>query len=311
MLRFSVIKILRAIVTMWLVMTFVFIVLRATGDPVEQLLPDDAEPAVLDFYRAKWGLDQPLHIQYFRYLQALSHGDFGISFKNNLPALELIMERVPKTAILGGAALFLGLLFGIPLGIIAAVKRNTWFDRMVMSFAVFGFSMPNFFLGILLIILFSLSLRWLPSSGSDTIWHLVMPVITLGTAFGASIARYTRSSMIDVLSKPYMLTASSKGAAPQRRTYLHALPNAALPLVTIIGLKMGEILGGAVVTETVFAWPGLGRLLVVSVATRDLAVVQCILMLIALTMVLANLTVDIVYGFLDPRISVGYSNGRK
>ena len=310
MFRFSIIKILRAIITLWLVMTFVFIVLRATGDPVEQLLPDDAEPVVLDFYRAKWGLDQPLHIQYIRYLQALSHGDFGISFKNNLPAIDLIVERVPKTAILGGAALLLGLFFGIPLGIIAAVKKNTLFDRMVMSFAVFGFSMPNFFLGILLIILFSLTLRWLPSSGSDAIWHLVMPVITLGTSFGASIARYTRSSMIDVLSKPYMLTARSKGATSQRRTYLHALPNAALPLVTIIGLKMGEILGGAVVTETVFAWPGLGRLLVVSVATRDLAVVQCILMLIALTMVLANLTVDIVYGFLDPRISVGSSKDR-
>jgi peptide/nickel transport system permease protein len=212
---------------------------------------------------------------------------------------------VPKTALLGGTAIAIALLLGVPLGVLAALYRDSWLDRTVMGLAVFGFSMPNFFLGILLILIFSLQLRWLPSSGSGTWWHLIMPALTLGTGFAAQIARYTRSSMIDVLSKPYMRTARSKGAGPARRVGLHALPNASVPVVTILGLKVGEMLGWAVVTETVFAWPGIGRLLTNAVATRDLAVVQCIMIVLAFTMVSANVIVDLVYGWLDPRVRVG------
>jgi len=298
-------KLLRAVITMWLVVTFVFFVLRLTGDPVSQLLPDDVDQNTVDFYRKLWGLDKPILVQYWNYFIALFQGDFGISFKDNQDALERVLSRLPKTILLGSTALSFALIFGIPLGIVAALKKNTGFDRFVMGLAVFGFSMPNFFLGILLILLFSLQLRVLPSSGSDTWLHLIMPVLTLGTAFGAKVARHTRSTMVDVLNRPYMRTASSKGAGTLRQLYLHAFPNAAIPVVTLIGLQVGELIGWAVVTENVFAWPGIGRLLTFSVASRDLAVVQCILMMIALTMVMSNLLVDLLYGWMDPRVRVG------
>lgn len=310
-MRFLAIKTLRAVVTMWLVVTFVFFVLRISGDPVELLLPDDATPQMLEFYRAKWGLDRTLWAQYVAYWQSMAQGDFGVSFRNNLPAAQLVAERAPKTALLGLTALGVSLLIGTPLGILAAYYRDSRLDRTVMSFAVFGFSMPNFFLGIMLILIFSLHLRWLPSSGSDTWAHLIMPAFTLGTAFAAQIARFTRSAMIDVLNRPYIRTAASKGAGPGRRVMAHAFPNAAVPIVTIVGMKVGELIGGAVITETVFAWPGLGRLLTLAVANRDLAVVQAILMLIALTMVLANLIVDLMYGWLDPRVRVGRAQGAR
>lgn len=304
-MRWVTIKSLRAVLTMWLVVTFVFFVLRLSGDPTDVLLPDDIDQATRDFYRTLWGLDAPLWDQYVSYLRGLAHGDFGVSFRNNQDAFQLVRDRVPKTALLGGTAIAIALLLGVPLGVLAALYRDSWLDRTVMGLAVFGFSMPNFFLGILLILIFSLQLRWLPSSGSGTWWHLIMPALTLGTGFAAQIARYTRSSMIDVLSKPYMRTARSKGAGPARRVGLHALPNASVPVVTILGLKVGEMLGWAVVTETVFAWPGIGRLLTNAVATRDLAVVQCIMIVLAFTMVSANVIVDLVYGWLDPRVRVG------
>lgn len=303
--RYIVVKLLRALVTMWLVVTFVFFVLRISGDPVAQLLPDDVDQQTIQYYRTLWGLDKPLWEQYTSYFTALSHGDFGISFHNNEDALERVVERIPKSALLGGSALLFAILFGMPLGIMAAVRRGSWIDRVVMGFAVFGFSMPNFFLGVLLILLFSLNLRWLPSSGSESWQHLIMPAFTLGSGFGAQIARYTRSAMIDVLNRAYMRTAESKGAGRGRMLYLHALPNAAVPVVTIVGLKIGELLGWAVIVETVFAWPGVARLLTLAVASRDLAVVQTILMIIALTMVTTNLIVDMLYGWLDPRVRVG------
>lgn len=304
-------KFLRATITMWLVVTFVFFVLRLSGDPTLTLLPDDVDETTRDFYRQLWGLDRPLWSQYWSYLGALMQGDFGISFRNNLDAFHLVWDRVPKTALLTGTSLLIALLIGIPLGIIAALYRDSWIDRLLMSLSVFGFSMPNFFLGILLILLFSLNLRVLPSSGSGTWAHLVMPALTLGTYFAAQFARYTRSSMIDVLNKSYMRTARSKGAGPLRRVNLHALPNAAIPVVTILGFKIGEMLGGAVVIETVFAWPGIGRLLTGAVAARDLAVVQCIMILLALTMVLANMLTDLAYGWLDPRVRVGAKAGAR
>ena len=304
-MRWITIKTLRAALTMWLVVTFVFFVLRLSGDPTDVLLPDDVDQATRDFYRAKWGLDRPIWEQYFSYWTALFQGDFGVSFRNNLDAFELVWERVPKTLLLTLTATAIAILMGVPMGVLAALYRDSWVDRLVMSLAVFGFSMPNFFLGILLILLFSLNLRWLPSSGSESWWHLIMPALTLGTGFAASLARYTRSSMIDVLSKPYMRTARSKGASPAQRVRDHALPNAAVPVVTILGFRFGDLLGWAVVTETVFAWPGIGRLLTNAVASRDLAVVQCIMIILAFTMVLANMIVDLIYGWLDPRVRVG------
>ncbi len=304
-------KLGRAAFTLWLVVTFVFVVLRLTGDPVQQLLPDDADPSTVAYYRALWGLDQPLYVQYARYWVAMVQGDFGVSFRNGQDALELVMARVPKTLELMLTSFFAALAIGIPAGIWAAIHRDTIVDRSVMAASVLGFSLPNFFLGILMILLFSMHLRWLPSSGSGTWLHLIMPAFALGTAFAGQIARFARSAMLDVMHKPFMRTAAAKGAATGRQVYLHALPNAAIPIVTIVGFKLGAVIGGAVVTENVFAWPGVGRLLTGAVAARDLAVVQCIVLLITMTMVTANLLVDLAYGWLDPRVRVGAAQGRR
>lgn len=304
-LRYVVTKLLRALFTLWLVVTFVFVVLRLTGDPTDQLLPDDVSPQIVDYYRTAWGLDRPLWEQYLRYVQAALQGDFGVSFRNNDPALDLIMQRVPKTLELGAATILAALLIGIPLGVLAAIWRDSWVDRITMTISVLGFSMPNFFLGILLILLFALQLRLLPSSGYGTWAHMIMPVFTLATAFAGSLARFTRSAMLEVLSRDYMRTAEAEGASLSRRIWLHAFPNAAIPVVTVVGFYVGAIIGGAVVTENVFAWPGVGRLLTSAVGDRDLAVVQGIVVLVAMTMVTANLLVDLAYGWLDPRVRVG------
>ncbi len=304
-LRYLATKLLRALFTLWLVVTFVFVVLRLTGDPTDQLLPDDVSPQIVDYYRKAWGLDRPLWEQYLRYFQAALRGDFGVSFRNNEPALDLIMQRAPKTLELGGATILAALLIGIPLGVLAAIWRESWIDRITMTVSVLGFSMPNFFLGILLILLFALQLRLLPSSGYGTWAHMIMPVFTLATAFAGSLARFTRSAMLEVLSRDYMRTARAEGASLSRRIWLHAFPNAAIPVVTVIGFYVGAIIGGAVVTENVFAWPGVGRLLTNAVGDRDLAVVQGIVVLVAITMVTANLLVDLAYGWLDPRVRVG------
>jgi peptide/nickel transport system permease protein len=219
--------------------------------------------------------------------------------------LAIVAERVPWTLLLGLTAYAVAVALGVPLGILAALHRNSWADRLIMSFAVFGFALPNFFLGILMILLFSLSLQWLPSSGTGTVLHLVMPAATLGLATAGALARFTRSAMLEVLGKAYMPAAAAKGVPPRARILRHALPNAAIPVVTVMGLNLGALVGGAIVVETVFAWPGVGRLLVSAVSARDLAVVQALALLIAATMVLANLAVDLLYGVLDPRIRVG------
>lgn len=292
----------RALLTVLLCVTFVFVVLRLSGDPAETLLPDNTPPATVDEYRARWGLDRPLPEQYVLYLAAVARGDFGRSFGDNRDALEVVLERVPATLLLGGATFLLALAIGIPLGIVAAIRRNTAVDRAVMGFAVFGFSTPNFFLGILLILLFTMQLRWLPSSGSETWLHMVMPVFTLGTAAAGTLARFTRTAMLEVMGQPFLRTARGKGATEAIAIRRHALPNAAIPVVTVIGFQLGGLIGGALVTETVFAWPGVGRLLVSAVSGRDLAVVQAIVLLVAATMVTANYLVDLAYGLLDPRI---------
>jgi peptide/nickel transport system permease protein len=304
-------KALRAIFTMWLVVTFAFVVLRLSGDPVELLLGDAPDPATLDYYRARYGFDRPIWEQYLGYFANVLHGDLGISIKDERDAVEAVLQALPRTLQLGLASLALSLAIGIPLGMIAAVYRNRAADRFAMSFAVFGFSMPNFFLAILLILLFSLQLRWLPSSGAGTWAHMVMPTIALGMAGAGSIARFTRSSMLEVLSKPYMRTASAKGVPPLRRFSWHALPNAAIPIVTIIGFRLGDLVAGAIVIESVFAWPGVGRLLVSSVSSRDLAIVQAILLMVAFTMVAANFLVDLLYGWIDPRMRTGGSGQEK
>lgn len=302
MLTLVLVKTGRALLTVLLCVSVVFVVLRLSGDPAETLLPESTPPETVAEYRARWGLDAPLPEQYVRYLAAVARGDFGRSFADNRDALGVVLERVPATLLLGGATFAVALLIGVPLGVVAALHRNTATDRAVMGFAVFGFSTPNFFLGILLILLFAMQLRWLPSSGSETWAHMVMPVLTLGTAAAGTLARFTRTAMLEVMGQPFLRTARGKGATEGYALRRHALPNAAIPIVTVVGFQLGGLIGGALVTETVFAWPGVGRLLVSAVSGRDLAVVQTVVLLVAATMVTANYLVDLAYGLLDPRI---------
>ncbi len=303
-LRFIATKVLRAIITLWMVVTFIFIILRILGDPTDTMLPDDADAEMIEYYEKEWGLDRPLPEQYLLYFVSVFHGNLGLSFKDDRDAVEVVTERIPMTLRLGLASLIFGLCFGIPLGIYAALHRNSLADRLAMGLAVFGYAIPNFFLGILLILLFALTLGWLPSSGSATGWHMIMPVITLGTGGAGSLARFSRSAMLEVMNQSYMRTSRAKGVPRLRRIVLHAIPNAAIPVVTVLGFKIGGLISGSLITESIFAWPGVGRLLVTSVTSRDLAIVQALIMLVAFTMVAANLLIDLAYGWLDPRIRV-------
>ncbi|MES5047481.1 ABC transporter permease [Rhizobium nepotum] len=304
MTRFWLLKILRTALTLWFVVTFTFVVLRTSGDPVVALVGVDATPEEVEQFRALWRLDDSLWLQYLRYVGQMATGQFGISYRDGREVIDIIAERVPWTIMLGLFAYAGAILIGIPAGIFAAIKRGSPFDNLIMATAVFGFAIPNFFLGILLILLFSLALQWLPSSGTGTIWHLVMPALTLATFTAGTLARFTRSAMLEVLDKLYIRAAAAKGVSYWKRIVFHALPNAGIPIITIIGLNLGELIGGAIVVETVFAWPGVGRLLVTAVSSRDLAVVQGLVLVMAVTMVTANLIVDLLYGLLDPRIRV-------
>jgi peptide/nickel transport system permease protein len=300
-------KILRALVTIWLIVTFTFAALHLSGDPIEALVGDQAPPSVVEHYRAKFGLDRPLPEQYLSYLAGILQGDFGLSLSDQTPAVTLIRDALPNTLLLGLTSFAVGLLAGTLLGIVAALHRNRPVDRFVMGLAVFGFSIPNFFLGILLILLFALKWRLLPSSGSDSAAHLILPAVTLGSHFAGVFARFTRSAMLEVLNKPYILAARARGVPHLLRVLRHALPNAAIPLVTIVGLKLGDLVAGSIVVETVFAWPGVGRLLVNAVSSRDIAVVQAVLVMVAATMIAANLLVDLIYAWIDPRMRAARS----
>jgi peptide/nickel transport system permease protein len=302
MLRFVASRLARATVTIIMVVTFAFIVLRLSGDPAQIILGADAPPEAVDAFRAAWGLDQPVWAQYFHYFGAILGGDLGRSMRDGRDAIVLVTERIPATLALTLPALAIKLGLGVPAGIYAALHRNSPIDRILMVMAVAGFTVPSFVLGLLLVLVFAVQLGWLPSGGQESWRHAILPVVTLGIGGAAVLARFTRSAMLEVLGQPYIRTASAKGVAWRHVVWGHALPNAAIPTVTIIGFMVGSLIAGAVVVESVFSWPGVGRLLVVAVANRDLAVVQCILLLVAATMVSANLIVDLLYGALDPRL---------
>ena len=305
MLRFAAARLARAALTIGMVVTFAFVVLRLSGDPAQIIMGADAPPEAVEAFRAAWGLDRPLLHQYLHYFGAILTGDLGRSMRDGRDAIILVAERIPATLALTIPALMLKLGLGIPAGILAALHRNSALDRAVMALAVAGFTMPSFVLGLLLVLVFAVQLGWLPSGGQESWRHAILPVVTLGIGGAAVLARFTRSAMLEVLGQPYIRTASAKGVPWRAVVRGHALPNAAIPTVTIIGFMMGTLIAGAVVVESVFAWPGVGRLLVVAVANRDLAVVQCILLLVAATMVTANLVVDLLYGVLDPRLRSG------
>jgi len=302
MLRFLATRLARAALTIAMVVTFAFVVLRLSGDPAQIIMGADAPPEAVDAFRSAWGLDEPIWVQYFSYFWAILQGDLGRSMRDGRDAIVLVTERIPATLALTLPALAIKICLGIPAGIYAALHRNSLADRVVMIIAVAGFTVPSFVLGLLLVLVFAVQLGWLPSGGQESWRHGILPVITLGLGGAAVLARFTRSAMLEVLGQPYIRTASAKGVPWRAVVTGHALPNAAIPTVTIIGFMVGSLVAGAVVVESVFSWPGVGRLLVSAVANRDLAVVQAILMVIAAWMVMANLTVDLAYGWLDPRV---------
>ncbi len=310
MLRFIAGRLLRAALTIIMVVTFAFVVLRLSGDPALLILSVDAPPEAVAAFREAWGLDRPLWVQYLSYFGAILQGDLGQSMRDGRDAIELVAERIPATLALTLPALALKIGIGIPAGIHAALHRNSATDRVVMVMAVAGFAVPSFVLGLLLVLVFAVQLGWLPSGGQESWRHAILPVITLGVGGAAVLARFTRSAMLEVLGQPYIRTASAKGVPWRSVVRGHALPNAAIPTVTILGFMVGSLIAGAVVVESVFSWPGVGRLLVVAVSNRDLAVVQCILLLVAATMVTSNFIVDLLYGMLDPRLRTTRGGGK-
>lgn len=310
MLHYVLSRLLRAAVSIVMVVTFVFVVLRMSGDPATVIMGADAPPEAIDAFRKAWGLDQPLWIQYFAFFEAVFSGELGRSMRDGRDVVAVVLERVPSTLALTVPAFLINIAVGIPAGVYAALHRNSLIDRCVMVMAVTGFAVPSFILAMLLVLIFSVNLGWLPSAGQDSWLNAILPIVTMGFGGAALLARFTRSAMLEVLGQSYIRTASAKGLPWSAVVWRHALQNAAIPTITIIGFMLGGLVAGAVVVESVFSWPGVGRLLVVSVANRDLAVVQAIVLMIAMTMVAANMVVDVLYGLVDPRMQ-GQARGAR
>jgi peptide/nickel transport system permease protein len=302
MLSYFVTRLFRAALTILLVMTFAFVVLRLSGDPASILLGPDAPTDSIEAFRAQWGLDDPIWKQYLAYLKSLAQLDFGVSMRDRSPAIALVLERVPATLALTVPTLLIQLGVGIPAGVYAALHRESVADRGVIMLSIFGFTIPSFVMGLVLVLVFAVTLGWLPSGGQDSWQHAILPIATMSVGGIGILARFSRSAMIEVMGQPYIRTAMAKGLSWRDVVWKHALPNASVPIVTIVGFMVGSLIAGAVVVESIFSWPGIGRLLIVSVSNRDLAVVQCLLLVIASAMVIANLCVDFAYGLLDPRL---------
>jgi len=295
-------RLLRAAVALWLVSTVVFVVMRLSGDPVPLLLPPDAPRSEIFRVRAELGLDRPVVVQYAIFLGNVLRGDFGRSIHFRQSAFRVVAGYLPATIELGLSAFVLAAVVALPIGVLSAVRRNSAVDQATMGLALVGQSAPTFFIGILLILVVSLNLGLLPTSGRGDWRNLVLPALTLGAFAMASIARLTRSAVLEVLSADYIRTARAKGVSEALVVVKHTLKNAAVPIVTITGLQFGTLLGGAVVTETVFAWPGIGRLAIQSIYNRDYPVVQCTVFLSAVLFIVINFCIDLIYGLLDPRV---------
>lgn len=302
MARYMVRRLLRGLLTMWVVVTLVFVALRLSGDPAKAMLADDASVEQIEAFNRRYGLDQPIYVQYTLYLRNILAGDFGNSLGERRPVTELVHARIGNTLLLGFAGIAIALALGLPAGILAAIYHNRPLDRLLTAGTFLGQSLPNFFLGILLILLFSLQLRWLPSSGTGTWQHLILPAFTLSTGLLSSMARMTRSSLLEVMRQEYVRTARAKGFSNRQVILRHCLRNAAIPVLTLFGLSIGVLIGGAAITETIFAWPGIGRFAVRAIAVRDYPLIQYIVLLVAGTVVAANFATDLLYGVIDPRI---------
>jgi peptide/nickel transport system permease protein len=302
-LRLLIRRILLTIPVLLGVATLVFSLIHLIpGDPVQSMLGESASPESVIELRSRLGLDRPLYVQYFSFLNGVAHGNLGTSLRTSEPVTRAIAERLPATFELAAAAMAVAVVIAIPLGVIAAVGAGTFVDHLATTLALVGISMPNFWLGPLLAIVFAVELGWLPVSGRGTLAQLVLPAVTLGAPLAAVLARMTRASVIDELRELYVAAARARGVSRMKAVLRHAFRNSLIPIVTVLGLQLGAVLTGAVITETIFAWPGVGRLLIQSIGFRDYPLVQGCILLIAATYVSMNLLTDLAYGLLDPRI---------
>ena len=296
-------RLAQAIIVMTLVVLIVFLLMFLSGDPALLLMPPDASRADIEEFRHQMGFDQPMWHQFLHFAGRIALGDFGRSWRFQEPALPVVLERLPVTMELALAALALSLTIAIPIGVLSAIRRNSKTDSVAMVFALLGQSVPGFWLGLMLILVFSVQLGWLPTSGRAGPQDLILPAVSLGLALAGRNARLVRSCMLEVLNEDYIRTARAKGLPEWRVINKHALKNALLPIVTVVGLELGFLLGGTVVIETVFSWPGVGLLAVQAISGRDYPVAQAVILISSVFFVLINLAVDLLYTWLDPRIS--------
>lgn len=277
------------------------------GDPAILLAPENATEAQIQQIRVDLGLTDSFPVRYFKYMAGMLRGDLGVSYVTHRDVFQTFMQRLPNTMQLAGASVLVATLIAIPLGVYTAIHENTWKDTLGMVFALFGVSMPNFWLGLMLIILFSLKLKIFPSGGKNGLISLVLPALTVGLGLAALITRTTRSSMLDVIRQDYIRTARAKGCSEKRVIMHHALPNALIPIITVIGMQLSNVMTGSVLAESVFSWPGIGRLIFESISKRDTPMVTGSIIMCSMLMVIINLLVDIVYAFFDPRIKAQYT----
>jgi peptide/nickel transport system permease protein len=302
MLRFLLQRGGQALIAVFGVVTLVFFIQRITGDPTALLLPETATQADIEAMRATLGLDRPLLAQYINFLGDLARFDLGRSFVQNASVEEIIVSRIPETLQLAAGALVVALLIGLPLGLLMALTKDKFISRWIMGIVLACQSMPTFWSGIMMILVFGVWLRWLPSSGTGTLSHLIMPSIALGLLSLATYARITRSAVVDEMGKEYVRSALARGVGTKRLVTKHLMRNSLIPIISITALELSQLLAGAVIVETVFAWPGLGLLTVQSIAARDFVVVQAVVLLGAFVTILANLAADILYSIVDPRV---------
>ncbi len=304
MQAFIISRLGQMLLTIFIVSLIAFFLIRLKGDPISVMAPPTFSESQVEALRKAWGFDRPLTEQYFVFVRKALSGDFGLSVQARIPAMELVLKRLLNTYLLASVSVVIGILIAIPLGVISALNRNSWLDIAATTAATLGTAMPNFWLGLMLILIFSVNLRLLPAFGALEPSAIIMPALTLGTGIAARLSRLTRSAMLEVLSQDYVRTAYSKGLAGRVVIVRHALRNSLLPVVTALGLQLGWLLGGSVVVESVFAWPGIGRLMIESIGVRDITVVQAALFWFALSFILINLILDIVYTLIDPRIQL-------
>ena len=303
MSRYFLTRILYTLPVIWLVVSLVFLLIHLVpGDPIQQMLGEGAPAADLQAARHAYGLDLPLGQQYLNYWKGVLQGNLGVSLRYNQSVSKLLRQRYPYTLQLTLAALLVAIVLSVPAGVHSARRRNDWDDRVISVVSLWGLSFPNFALGPILILLFSIKFGWLPVSGSGTFANLVLPAITMGSALAAILTRMVRTSMLEELSHDYIRTARAKGVSETRVVYHHALRNAMIPVITVLGLQFGALLAGAIVTEKIFSWPGVGRLTVDAISNRDYYVVQGCILAIGLTYVAVNFLTDLVYSALNPRI---------